>query len=59
MSVETGVEQNPLIKDKHNEIKRLEEDGEKRSQEQRDLFLQAQRQALGQGEEDDDQAGAE
>lgn len=59
MSVETGVEQNPLIKDKHNEIKRLEEDGEKRSQEQRDLFLQAQRQALGQGEEDDDQIGAE
>lgn len=59
MSVETGVEQNPLIKDKQNEIKRLEEDSEKRTQEQRDIFAQAQRQALGLGEEDDNKTGAE
>lgn len=59
MSVETGVEQNPLIKDKRNEIERLEEDGKKRTQEQRDIFAQAQRQALGLGEEDDDKTGAE
>ena len=59
MSVETGVEQNPLIKDKQNEIKRLEEDAEKKTQAERDIFAQAQRQALGTGEEDDDIIGAE
>lgn len=59
MSVETGVEQNPLIKDAQKELDRISEDNDRKTQEQRDIFAQAQRQALGLGEEDDDETGAE
>lgn len=38
MSTEGAVEQNPLIKDKDLEMKRIEEEGENAAQKQRDIF---------------------
>lgn len=46
MSSESAVEQNPLVKDPQREIKRLNEESEKKAKEQSDIFGQYQRSAF-------------
>lgn len=55
LSTESAVEKSPLTEDTQKEMDRLEEDGEKKAAEQRDIFAQYQNEDEGLVEDDEEQ----